>query len=246
MLLVNLCNYIKSYFLISRIELVSNTTLNLVAIAIFSLVMLSLVGPLVQLSPVVPAIAAFGMLSIATVDTLQFQGRGGTLMLDWVANFSSEHRQRVIRHEAGHFLAASLLDIPVTGYTLTAWEALRQGQPGLGGVSFDIQDLEKQLAENALSVQLVDRYCTVWMAGIAAEQRVYGTAEGGADDRQKIRILWSQLRRPNSEADQKQRWAALQATTLLEKNYAAYEALVAALERRASVEDCYEAIAQFR
>lgn len=222
----------------------SNTTLNLVAIAIFSLVMLSLVGPLVQISPTVPAIAAFGMLSVATVDTLQFQGRGGTLLLDWVANFSPEHRQRVIRHEAGHFLLAHLLEIPVTGYTLTAWDALRQGQPGLGGVSFDIQDLETQLAENALSVQLVDRYCTVWMAGIAAEQRIYGTAEGGADDRQKIRLLWSQLRRPNAEADQKQRWAALQATTLLEKHQPAYDALVTALEQRASIEECQQAIAQ--
>jgi hypothetical protein len=223
---------------------VSNTTLNLVAIAIFSLVMLSLVGPLVQISPVVPAIAAFGMLSIATVDTLQWQGRGGTLLLDWVANFSPEHRQRVICHEAGHFLVAHLLDIPVTDYTLTAWDALRQGQPGLGGVTFDIQDLETQLADNALSVQLVDRYCTVWMAGIAAEQRAYGTVEGGADDRQKIRLLWSHLRRPSSEADQKQRWAALQATTLLETHQPAYDALVTALEQRASVDKCRMAIAQ--
>lgn len=222
----------------------SNTTLNLVAIAIFSLVMLSLVGPLVQISPVVPAIAAFGMLSIATVDTLQWNGRGGTLLLDWLANVSPEHRQRVIRHEAGHFLVAYLLEIPVTGYTLTAWDALKQGQPGLGGVSFDSQALEAQLAKNALSVQLVDRYCTVWMAGIAAEQSFYGTVEGGADDRQTIQILWSQLRRPISEAELKQRWAMLQATTLLENHQAAYDALVSALERRASVEECCTAIAQ--
>ncbi|MBF2078718.1 MAG: ATP-dependent Zn protease [Synechococcales cyanobacterium T60_A2020_003] len=221
----------------------SNTTLNLVAIAIFSLVILSLVGPLVQISPVVPAIAAFGMLSIATVDTLQWQGRGGTLLLDWVANFSPEHRQRVIRHEAGHFLVAYLLEIPVTGYTLTAWDALKQGQPGLGGVSFDSQALEAQLANNELSVQLVDRYCTVWMAGIAAEQSFYGNVEGGADDRQTIQILWSQLRRPSSEAELKQRWATLQATTLLENHQAAYNALVSALERRASVEECCTAIA---
>jgi hypothetical protein len=222
---------------------VSNTTLNLVAIAIFSLVMLSLVGPLVQISPVVPAIATFGLLSVATLDTLQWNGRGGSLLLDWVANWSPEHRQRVIRHEAGHFLVAQLLEIPVTGYTLTAWDAFRQGQPGLGGVSFDIQTLETQLNQNVLSVQLVDRYCTVWMAGIAAEEMVYGAAEGGADDRQKIHILWNQLRRSPSEAEQKQRWAALQAKTLLETHQPAYEALVSALERRAGVEECRGAIA---
>jgi hypothetical protein len=222
----------------------SQIALNLIAITIFTLVMSSLLGPLVNLSPVVPAIAVFGLLGAATLDTLSWQGRGGTLLLDWLARFSPEHRERIIRHEAGHFLVAHLLDIPITGYTLSAWEAFRQGQPGLGGVSFDSQELEAELEKGALSVQLVDRYCTVWMAGMAAEKLVYGNAEGGADDRQKLRILWTQLKRPLSECETKERWAALQARSLLEAHQSAYEELVAAMTQAESVAKCREVVEQ--
>lgn len=222
----------------------SQTTLNLTAIVIFVMVMASLLGPLVQVSPFVPAALIFGMLGVATIDRFSWQGQAGTLLVDWVAGFSAEHRARVLRHEAGHFLAAHLLNIPITGYTLNAWEAFRQGQPGLGGVSFNAQDLDAELEQGKLSSQLVDRFCTVWMAGAAAETLNYGNVEGGNDDRQKLHLLWAQLQRPNSEAALKERWATLQAKSLLETNQTAYEALVQAMESRASVEDCCIAINQ--
>ncbi|WP_088890504.1 ATP-dependent Zn protease [Leptolyngbya ohadii] len=221
----------------------SQTTLNLVAITIFSLVMVSLLGPLLHISPVVPAVAAFSILSIATLDSFSLQGRLGTLVVDTIAQFSPEHRSRIVRHEAGHFLAAHLLGIPVTGYTLNAWEALRQGQPGQGGVSFGTAELEAQIATGQISTQMVDRYCTVWMSGIAAEQLEYGNAEGGANDRETIRLLWMmQLKRSLGEADLKQRWALLQAKTLLQDHKEAYAALVEAMEQRQPVEVCQETI----
>ena len=223
----------------------SQTTLNLVAVTIFTLVMTSLLGPLLHISPAVPAIAVFGILGIATLDTLSWQGRAGTLLVDWMSRFSPEQRDRVLRHEAGHFLVAHLLDIPITGYTLSAWEAFRQGQPGLGGVSFGTAELDSQVAEGKLSVQLVDRYCAVWMAGLAAEMLVYENAQGGVDDRQKLQLLWSQLRRPNSEREQKERWALLQAKTRLQENWTAYEALVAAMEQRLPVAECEQAIESY-
>lgn len=222
----------------------SQTTLNLVAITIFTLVMTSLLGPLLHISPFVPAAAVFGILGVATLDTLNWQGRIGTLLVDWFAGFSAEHRARVLRHEAGHFLAAHLLDIPVTGYTLSAWEAFRQGQPGRGGVSFASEALDAELQQGKLSAQLVDRFCTVWMAGAAAEQLNYSNVEGGGDDRQKLRLLWAQLKRPDSEGALKERWASLQAKSLLEANWKAYEALVQAMEQRTPVELCCETIEQ--
>lgn len=221
----------------------SQITLNLVAVTIFAFVMVSLLGPLFHWSPFIPAVAAFGMLGVATLDTLSWQGKAGTLLVGWAANFSSDHRNRVLRHEAGHFLAAYLLEIPVTGYTLSAWEAFRQGQPGQGGVSFESAILDAE-PQQGLSGQLVDRFCTVWMAGAAAEQLTYGNAEGGGDDRQKLRLLWFQLKRPASEGVLKERWATLQAKTLLEEHQSAYEALVAAMAERASVEVCQQAIKQ--
>ena len=213
-------------------------SLNLVAIAIFTVTMSSLLGPLVHLSPVVPAIVTAGALGLAAVDTLSWQGQGSTLMLDWVAGFSTLHRARVTRHEAGHFLVAHLLGIPVTGYTLSAWEALRQGYPGEGGVRFNSQELDAELAQGKLSAQLLNRYCTIWMAGIAAETLIYGNSEGGADDRQKLETVVAQLPIAPQEREQKQRWAVLQAKTLLESHTEAYAALLAAMEARSSVEDC--------
>lgn len=222
----------------------NQTTLNLIAITIFALVMSSLLGPLLHISPFIPAIAAFGILSVATIDTLSWQGQAGTLVVDWFNQFSPQHQSRVVRHEAGHFLVAHLSDIPVTGYTLSAWEAFRQGLPGYGGVRFGSEEWNQAVEQGKISAQLLDRYCTVLMAGIAAETLEYGDAEGGGDDRQKLRFLWSQLRRPGTEAEQKQKWAALQAKNLIQTHKPAYDALVAAMEQRASVSACCQAIDQ--
>jgi hypothetical protein len=164
----------------------SQTSLNLVAISIFLMTLSVLLGPFLNLSPAVTAIATFTILGIATLDSFSLQGKGGTIFLDWIGGFSSQHRDRIVHHEAGHFLVAYLLGIPVTGYTLSAWEAWKQGQPGQGGVSFDDGELASQLEMGKISAQMLDRYCTVWMAGIAAETLVFNNAEGGYDDKNKL------------------------------------------------------------
>lgn len=220
----------------------SQTSLNLIAISVFVLTLSSLLGPLFNLSPVVPAIATFGLLGLATLDSLSFQGKGGTLLLDWLASASPRHHERIVRHEAGHFLVAHLLGIPVTSYALNAWEALKQRQSGLGGVRFDDRELASQIEQGTLKAQLLDRYCTIWMAGVAAETLVYGSAEGGADDRQKIRTVLTPLGFSASACDQKQRWATLQARTLLQANWSAYEGLVGAMQQCADVSECYRVI----
>lgn len=213
-------------------------SLNLIAISVFAMTLSALLGPMLHLSPVIPAIATFGVLGLATLDTLSWQGKGGTIALDWLARWSAAHRDRVLHHEAGHFLVAHHLNIPVTGYTLNAWEAFKQGHPGSGGVQFDLQELDRELQQGQLSGQLLDRYCAIWMAGSAAEHLVYGDVQGGADDRQKLRLVLGQLRLSPAESQQKERWSALRAKTLLEENWPAYEALVAAMRQRAAIAEC--------
>lgn len=222
----------------------SQTALNLIAISVFVMTLSSLLGPLFNLSPVVPAIATFSLLGLATLDSFSLQGKGGALVLDWLASVSPQHRERIVRHEAGHFLVAYVLGIPVTGYALSAWEALKQKQSGLGGVSFDDRELASQLEQGTLKAQLLDRYCTIWMAGVAAETLVYGNAEGGADDRSKLQAVLTPLGFSASDQEHKQRFCALQARTLLQANRSAYEALVGAMQQRAEVCECYRAIAQ--
>ncbi|MBE9205539.1 ATP-dependent Zn protease [Nostoc sp. LEGE 06077] len=221
----------------------SQTALNLVAISIFLMTFSVLLGPFINLSPTIPALATFTILGIATLDSFSLQGKGGTILVDWIAGFSSEHRDRIIRHEAGHFLAASLLGIPVTGYTLSAWEAWRKGQPGQGGVAFNDVELAAQLEKGSISAQMLDRYCTMWMAGLAAEALVFDRAEGGGDDKAKLAGVLKIVGFSESAFQQKQRFHILQAKTLLEENWSSYEALVQAMQQRASVEECQSAIA---
>ena len=220
----------------------NKTALNLVAISVFAMTLSTLLSPLLHISPFVPAGLTFGVLGLATLDTFQWQGQFGSIVLDWFAGFSSTHRDRILHHEAGHFLIAQQLEIPIVGYTLSAWEAFRQKQPGQGGVQFSTEKLDAELQQGKISAQWVDRYCTVWMAGIAAEQLIYGNSEGGNDDRQKLQILLRQIGISPAEAAQRERLAILRAKTLLEQQRSAYGELVDAFKERKSVEECYAAI----
>ena len=218
------------------------TALNLIAIGIFLMTMTSLLGPVFQIPPVVPAAITFSILSLATADTLSWNSRGVSLLLDLFA--SAEQRQRVIEHEAGHFLAAYFLGIPITGYTLTAWEVLKQGQLGNGGVAFDTEAITAKPFELEKMRLTLERFCTVWMAGIAAEKLIYGNSQGGAEDRQQLKQALTMAGLPEVGYPQKERWAQLQATNLLTRHQKSYEALVEAMKQRATVEECYAAIQQ--
>ncbi len=223
----------------------NQTSINIIAIAVFTMTVSSLLGPLLNLPPAVPAIAMFAFLGLATLDNFTWQGQGSNLFLDLLATANPQHRDRVLRHEAGHFLVAHLYGIHVTGYALNAWEAFKQGQSARGGVRFDDAELSEQLQQGIISAQMLDRYCTVWMAGIAAETAIYGNAEGGAEDRQILRSVLAQVKFPVA-ADMKERLSALQAKSAIEANRAAYDALVEAMARRQSVEECCQAIEQYR
>lgn len=219
------------------------TALNLIAVGIFVMTMTSLLGPIFNIPPVVPAAITFGILSLATADTLSWNSRGVSLLLDLFA--SAEQRQRIVNHEAGHFLTAYFLGIPVTGYTLTAWEVIKQGRLGRGGVSFDTDSLTAKPFELEKMRLTLERFCTVWMAGIAAEKMVYGDSQGGAEDRQQLKQALTMAGLPEIGHAQKERWAQLQATNLITRHQHSYEALVEAMKQRASVEECYALIQQY-
>ncbi|MGA9382979.1 MAG: ATP-dependent Zn protease [Phormidium sp.] len=222
----------------------NKTSLNLIAILVFAMTLSVLLGPWLHISPYVPAIATAIVLGFTTLDTFTWQGQGGNLIIDWLASTSPEHRARIVRHEAGHFLVATLLGIPISGYSLSAWSALQQGHPGQGGVRFADRELASQLQEGILSSSVFHRYATIWMAGIAAEVLVYGNAEGGAEDREKLGITLAQLSNLALNYSQQERYFILQARTLVQSHWAAYEALVVAMEKLESVAVCQQIIQQ--
>ncbi len=216
------------------------TSLNLVAIAVFAMTLSALLSPVLNISPFIPAGTTFIVLGLATVDSFSWGGKGLTVFLDLFT--SSEKRQRIIHHEAGHLLVAYCLGIPVTGYTLTAWETLKQGEEaGIGGVQFDFSLLsdEEKVSKNPL---ILERTFTVLMAGIAAENMMYDKAEGGQEDKQNLREIMNILEIPSHVYPQKESWALLQAKNLLLRHQTTYQELVKMMEQRASVEECQKLI----
>ena len=223
----------------------NKTTLNLVAISIFLMTFSILLGPIIDLSPAIPAVATFAILGIATFDSWSLEGRASILFLDLIGRFSGEYRERILHHEAGHFLVAHVLGVPVTGYTLSAWEALKQKQKGFAGVTFDDVELLSQFENGAITDRILERYYTIWMAGIAAENLVYENASGGSDDKTKLMQVLNSLGCSESVRNQKQRFSVLQAKTLLENNWSAYQALVDTMRERATVKECQDILRSF-
>jgi hypothetical protein len=216
------------------------TALNLIAIGVFLMTMTSLLGGIFQLSPFVPASITVAVMAFATVDTFNWQGRGMTIFLDFFT--PAAQRKRIIHHEAGHFLAGHLLGIPITGYSLTPWKALKQGQMGLGGVTFDLEMVESSLKNPQQMNLLLERLSMTLMAGIAAEMMVYEKALGGAEDRQQLRQMLVKVGISSTSYEQREKWAQLQASNLLERNKETYDQLVNAMAKRRPIEECFKLI----
>ncbi|XP_042990817.1 uncharacterized protein LOC122317841 isoform X2 [Carya illinoinensis] len=70
---------------------------------------------------------SLGLLFLWTLDSVSFDGGVGSLVLDTIGHtFSQKYHNRVVQHEAGHFLIAYLVGILPKGYTLTSLEALKK------------------------------------------------------------------------------------------------------------------------
>lgn len=220
----------------------SQISLNFIAISVFLMTFSILLGPLINLSPTIPALTTLTVLSVASIDSFICHSQGSKLVLDGIANFSPKHRERIIHHEAGHFLVAYLLGFQVLNYTLSAWEAWRQKEPGQGGVTVDDRQLFNELDERTLDTHIFDRYCTICMAGIVAEKLVFQDVMGGLDDRQKLAKVLQVSGFPESAYLQKQRFHSLQAQNLLQENWSAYQGLVDAMGKRLSVSECIQTI----
>jgi hypothetical protein len=205
--------------------------LNIVALSVFALTLTSLVGPLMNVSPLLPSVFLFGLLVLTSLDSFFYQSRLADLVTDSIARRNPAYVERIVYHEAGHFLVAQLSEITVTGYVLSAWEAWRQGQVGRGGVAF-------APPPSVLTSQQLDAYCMVWMAGIAAEKLVYGDSQGGSDDQQKLRGMLTLAGFDAGSLRRAEDAALLKANQFLVTHRATLDALVVALNDRQSIAFC--------
>jgi len=189
---------------------------------------------------------ALALLTLAAVvlDRLFLNGASLETLLKWI---SPGVQDKVLKHEAGHFLLAYLLGCPVEGIVLSAWAALRDERFGnrqvSAGTSFFDPELSRQINEQQqVTRSSIDRYSIIVMAGIAAEADRYGRADGGAGDEAALIAFLSRLWSAEQIKNQA-RWGALQAVLLLRQYRPAYEALVEALEKgQGTLGDCVYAI----
>merc|ERR1719383_1223376 len=146
-----------------------------------------------------------------------------------------DYRERVLRHEAGHYLVGYLLGVPVAGYTLAL---------GKEHTDFAEARLSRRLIEGKLSDDELNALAVVAMAGLAAEGLEYEEVLGQTADLMLLQRLM--MRAETKLTDQQQqnltRWATFEATRMLKEQGPAYERLMAAMRRGGSVRECLEAI----
>lgn len=222
------------------------TATDLLAIAIFTITMMSLVGTMVGLSPIVPSAIAIVLLGAWGIDIGFYQGKFGAYFQAWLRARSPQYRERVSYHEAGHFLAAYVLGFKVVNYAIAGIVGQSLGEvladDSFAGIEGGVE-IEQENPLNSVnnSSNLLDRYCTVYMAGLAAEQLMCeGETEGGLDDKQRLRQAISHTPNPMTQ----ERWALLNARNLLSDRRSVLVALAEQMLKGSSVEDCYKTIEQ--
>eukprot|EP01038_Epipyxis_sp_PR26KG_P007447 gene7447-10148_t len=156
-----------------------------------------------------------------------------------------EYEQKIIYHEAGHFLISYLLGIPVRGCVTNAWDAKKYPEiQGQAGTIFYDSKLIDEINNKKVTRSSLDRLSIVYMAGIAAEAIKFNKAEGGAVDEQQLISFLSQVQPPwNILRIQGQaRWAVMQAILLIREHQDSYDALVDALSTNQPVGNAIIAI----
>jgi len=151
-----------------------------------------------------------------------------------------EYKNKIIAHEAGHFLVAYLLGLSLRGCIVNAWDAKKFPEiRGQAGTIFYDKLLEEEMTQSRVTRTSLDRFSIVVMAGIAAEALSFNRAEGGADDERQLIKFFTDIQPPwNLVRIQSQaRWAVVQAFLLIKEHKASYDALVKILTEKAGTGD---------
>jgi hypothetical protein len=151
--------------------------------AVLLVTLVAAFGPLLGLSPWWIALAVGLLLGSLSVDAAVFSGRGGHLLAEALPGGQSRLR-RIAVHEAGHQLVAGIEAMPVRRVLIGSLACLRAGVAAGGITEFHPPEHAK------LSLEQLRSWSRVLLAGMAAEQVIYGDSVGGADDRALLGRIW--------------------------------------------------------
>ncbi|KAL4034625.1 hypothetical protein IC575_003281 [Cucumis melo] len=188
---------------------------------------------------------SLGFLFLWTLDSVALNGGVGSLVLDTIGHtFSKKYHNRVIQHEAGHFLIAYLLGVLPKGYTTSSFEAFqKEGSLNLqAGTAFVDFEFLEEVNAGKVSATMLNRFSCIALAGVATEYLLYGCAEGGLADINKLDVLLKGLGFTQKKADSQVRWAVLNTVLILRRHESARTKLADAMSSGKSVGNCIDVI----
>lgn len=158
------------------------------------------------------------------------------VVFDKFSSTQGDYKERILRHEAAHFLTAYMVGLPIVDYSLDL---------GKEHVNLLNEATEKKIYEG-LDSNLLDRLAVVSMAGLAAEGLKYDKVMGQSADLFSLQRLLNRSKQPLKNVEQQNltRWAVYYAASLIKNNAKAYEALMEAMAKQLSVSECIKAIEQ--
>lgn len=200
-------------------------------VGVFCFSLLALVGPALGLSPWLIALPAGLAMGALTLDAARFGGRGGHLLAETLPGGEARLR-RIAVHEAGHALLAEAERLPVRRVLIGSLACLRAGLAASGSTEFEPP------ASVRLPLEELRRWSRVLLAGMVAEQLIYGESLGGADDRALLGRIWGLSGQDADTAQREQRrarrevlWLLRERRELLERHAEALLALAPRLAR---------------
>ena len=172
-----------------------------------------------------------GTLALLAADQLLYRGAYFETVYQ---TLFPEYKEKIIYHEAGHFLLAYLMGVPVRDVVTSAVEAMKNPEiKGSAGTVFFDTKLAEEIDAQKVTRTSIDRLSIVIMAGIAAEAIKYGRAEGGVSDEQALSGFLTTIQPPwgIGRIQGQARWAVSQAICLLREHQDAYNALAETLSK---------------
>ncbi|KAL7537954.1 hypothetical protein ACHAXR_008174 [Thalassiosira sp. AJA248-18] len=142
-------------------------------------------------------------------------------------------RERICRHEAGHFLCGYLCGLPVKNYQINS-------DTGVACVEFHTSGNSGQ----ELSDDDIAALSVVAMSGSVAEIMEYGKARGGENDLLELQNCFRKSKEFIGAAKQQDltRWGALSSYGMMKSNLKKYEGLVQAFKDNKSLSECVSII----
>jgi len=157
--------------------------------------------------------------------------------VDSVSRLNPEYMERIVKHEAAHFLIAYLSGIPVSSYSL-----------GLMEMHVELLEakIEKKLVGKAgvITQEEMEALAVVAMSGVAAEAKYFEKVAGQEADLFSLQKAMNKTEPKLGAQKEKSitRWAVYKAARIITDNEKSYVRLCRAMKEDKSVAECIKAI----